>query len=198
MTKTRIINGKRRYSEKATAKEIKQWEASASRLNALMELAGISASMIQKASELSEKTGTIYQSNMSDYRKARRKIKEEHIEFISEMLYSALKKKGLKYDLDILTLYISGIETTCETYEEFSALVSNRPDIKFKKYDHLFKIAGFILSNTIEIGEDDSEYGIYFNGVHKHLSPDRIEAYYQKIIKYMQDSFDDLKEGDAP
>ena len=196
MTKTRIINGKRRYSEKATAQEIKQWEASASRLNALMELAGITASKIQKESELSEDVGVIHAPNLSDYRHARREIKEEHLEFIAGLLYKALKRKGYMYDLDILTLYLSGKESTCETYEEFSALVSNRPDIRFKKYDHLFKIAGFVLSNTIEIGEADPEYGIYFDGVHKHLSPEGIEAYYQKIIKYMQDSFTELKEGD--
>lgn len=197
MTKTRIINGKRRYSEKATAKDIKQWEASASRLNALMELAGISAKKIQMESELSEKVSVIHGSNLSDYRHARREIKEEHLEFISEILYKALKKRGFKYDYDILTLYLSGVETTCETYEEFSALVRNRPDIKFKKYEHLFKIAGFILSNSIELDNDDTEYGLYFNGVHKHLTPDEIETYYQRIIKYMQDSFSELKEGDA-
>ena len=210
MTSTVIVNGKRRYS-KVTAKEVKQWEASASRLNSMMELAGINASYIVKKSEQSEKLKKpIPISNMSDYRHARRKIKDEHLDFIAELLYKALKRNGYKYDLDIFTLYLSGMETTCANYEEFENISRDIPDIKISKYKTLFDQAGFILSfddgfysiaddqgNSIDHGYDDPKYTLFFDGKYKHFNSDQIESFYQRIIKYMQDSFSKLKGSDV-
>lgn len=207
MTSTVIVNGKRRYS-KVTAKEVKQWEASAARLNLMMELAGISASYIEKQSEQTE--NTIHSSNMSDYRHARRKIKDEHLDFIAGLLYKALKRNGYKYNLDIFTLYLSGMEPTCTNYEEFENIARDIPDIKISKYKTLFDQAGFILSfddgfysiaddrgNSIDHGYDDPEYTLFFDGKYKHFNSDQIESFYQRIIKYMQDSFSKLKGSDV-
>lgn len=202
-----LIKGKYRYG-KPSKNTVVQWDASAERLTSMMKRAGINASKICRLSEGSE--NVIYPANLSDYKKAYRGIKADHLDFISRILHDALKEKGYDYDFDLFKLYLSGKEPLCETYEEFANILSKNPDLNFKKYRDLFKHAGFILSyddgfysivndqhETIECGYDDPTYSVYFDGVIKHLTPDEIETFYQSIVNYIQHAFSDLKEGDA-
>lgn len=189
-------------------KEAIQMDASAKRLSAMMKQAEISASKICEQSEL--KGNTIYSSNLSNYKSATRKIKDTHLDIISEVLYDALKEKGFDYNYDIFRLFLSGLEPLCDTYEEFEAIYNTNPGHSLDKYKKLFRQAGFILNyddgfysivtrdgKIKETGYGDPDYSIYFNGVHKHLSPEDMETYYQKIIKYIQASFKKLKGSDS-
>lgn len=202
-----MIRGKYRYG-KPSEDTVIQWDASAERLTSMMKLAGINASKICRLSEGSE--NVIYPANLSDYKKAYRGIKAEHLDFISRILHDALKEKGYDYDFDLFKLYLSGIDPSCETYEEFANILRKNPNLNYEKYRELFKHAGFILSydngfysivndhhETIDCGYDDPTYSIYFDGVIKHLTPDEIEVFYQSIVRHMQDAFITLKEGDS-
>lgn len=183
-----MIGGKYRYG-KPSEKEVIQWDASALRLNEMLKLSGVKASDIHNISEIAG--NTIYESNFSDYRHGIRGIKTEHLDIIAGALFEALTKKGYSFDYNLFKNYLSGLDPTSESYEEYEA--SARCDLRLnnEKYQSFFKHANFINSFS------DEEYGIYFNGTHKHLSPAAMEAYYQENIKSIQSSFELLTDDNS-
>lgn len=203
------IQEKKRHT-KLSNSEIRQIETSSNRLTKLMEQAQVNATKICKEAELMG-CSVIYAGNFSDYKNAKRKITDEHLEYISKVLLKHLKKEGYHYDGYILKEYLSGKEITCETYEEFASVINKSPEYNLDKYKTLFyKHAGIDVTysdgfysitdnegNTVKTGFDEPEYILFFNGKRKHLALNKMEAYYQKIIQYIQNSFDNLKEGDA-
>ena len=169
-----MVRGKYRYG-KPTEQEALQWDASASRLKALMEMADIKQNKICKLSEESE--NVIHKANLSDYKNAKRGLTPKHLDFISRILFDALKEMGYDYNFDVFKLYLSGMEPTCDNYQEFEKIANNNTELNTEKYKSLFNHAGFIIEyndgfysindnsgNNIECGYDAPEYSVYYKG----------------------------------